>query len=275
MEYSKDNVKWKRINRNKFLFNGYYVRAGNNGSCKLLNQKTNTVRTLSSNSSVVINSEGASLVTGKLSDSTPAGTLTGGLKKKFSTIHKYTTVVRSSPSPKRIRLYTPNNFVLSEMYPYLVWENVSEAFMYRLVIGNKVIDIPGSHRDYVRYKVTQLPPGEHKFKIQVINSDGQVVYTTRENSTIRFMSAQENTTLEKKVNSIIDNFGNGIILGNFLDEQGFKVAAMDNYHNFLNESPYNTEMMPFLIKIYEDLKLNKLRCSLTTVYNNYNNYISK
>ena len=40
VEYSKNAKKWKKVRRNKFLFNGYQIRTGADGSGKITNQKT-------------------------------------------------------------------------------------------------------------------------------------------------------------------------------------------------------------------------------------------
>jgi len=268
IEYSKDGIKWKKINRNKFLFEGYYVRTGSNGLCMLLNHKTNYVREMKKNSKVMIKSKDISVISGVLSESKFIGTLTGGLSNKFIAIHNYTTVIRSVPSRSRIKLYTINSITLSNKYPYLVWKNIGDDYLYRLIIGKKSIDVPASPRDMIRFKLEQITQGEYKYKIQVLNNNGQILYDPNKMKILKWLSKKEDAEIEIKRKKINDLFNSNFITGSYLDDQGLKVAAMDYYHEFFLDNPNNFEMMPFLIKIYEDLKLTDLKTSLLKIYNN-------
>ncbi|MDM8517287.1 hypothetical protein QUF76_13885 [Desulfobacterales bacterium HSG16] len=51
---------------------------------------------------------------------------------------------------------------------------------------------------------------------------------------------------------------NGFLMGSLMEKRGLKVAAMDQYRRFLSESPDADETRPFLIKILNELKLEKL-----------------
>ena len=59
---------------------------------------------------------------------------------------------------------------------------------------------------------------------------------------------------------------NGFLLGNVLDEYGFKVAAMDRFREFLSENPDINEVRPFLMKVYDDLKLRHLKQAEALLY---------
>jgi len=270
VEYSRDDLKWEKIIKNKFLYENYYVRTSKDGLCKLLLHETSKVRDMYSNTKIKVESNKIKLISGNLSESKFTDAISESLHKKYSSIDKkYSKIVRFSPSKKRVRLYTAENIVLSDDFPYFVWENVGSEYTYRLIIGKKSIDVPGSPRDLIRFKVPQLPSGQYKYKIQVINSKRDIVYDPLEMNSIRWMSIEETITIKEKINSIKTIFNSHFLLGDYMDEQGLKVNAMDIYHNFFLDNPYNYEMMPFLIKVYDDLKLCKLRSGLLSIYNAY------
>ena len=52
VEYSKKGKKWRKVRRNKFVYDKYLVRVGDGGSVKFLNQETNETTTLNPGSEV-------------------------------------------------------------------------------------------------------------------------------------------------------------------------------------------------------------------------------
>ena len=46
IEYSKKGKKWRKVRRNKFIYDKYFVRVGDGGSVKFLNQETNETTAL-------------------------------------------------------------------------------------------------------------------------------------------------------------------------------------------------------------------------------------
>jgi hypothetical protein len=82
------------------------------------------------------------------------------------------------------------------------------------------------------------------------------------------MSEKEQAQLlnQKKAIEEIDP-ENGFLLGNFLEEKGLIVAAMDYYRHFFERNPEENQMRPFLIKVYSDLRLSQLKKAEINRYN--------
>ena len=92
VEYTKDGVHWKDINRNKPLFVGYQVRTANAASGKISIQTTRENFILNQNSLVLITAEGIEIKNGNLSKIEQPGRLISGLRKRFNKSRSYTTV---------------------------------------------------------------------------------------------------------------------------------------------------------------------------------------
>lgn len=256
---SSSGKAWELVYRNKFLFTGNRVRTGDDGSCILMNQSNKMTWILEKNSEVEINSEKIYLISGSLTEGEPATDLLGNLKRKFASVQKYTVVLRSPKKEQPITLQTVNPIVLCEEYPDLVWENVSGQYSYRLVVGDQIFEIPKTTGEIVRFTLPPMTPGQYPYYIQVV-SDGNIIYEPKEKNILRWLPASERQTLKNGELSI-EKFdsNNEFLIGNYLDEQGIKVAAMDKYESFFKNNPDAQELKPFLIKIYDELKLNKLK----------------
>ncbi|MDM8524032.1 hypothetical protein QUF80_11750 [Desulfococcaceae bacterium HSG8] len=265
VEFRNGAKEWKQVNRNKFLFNGYQVRTGGGGSCKLLNQQTNTIRVMQEDSEVEIGEAAVKLIKGKLSEGQPSVDFIGNLKRKFAKVQKYTVVLRSVRKGISADNSSANPIKLSEDYPDLVWENAGPGCSYRLVVGEKVFDIPPADGDMVRFRLKQLNPGQSDYRVQVIRNG---IPEPGNRGTLRWMTGDESEAFRKGLKSIQEiDPDNGFLMGNYMDEQGLRIAAMDQYLTFFNKNPNANEMRPFLIKIYNDLKLKKLERKEINFYN--------
>jgi hypothetical protein len=92
VEYTKDGVHWKDINRNKPLFVGYQVRTADTASGKISIQTTHENFILNQNSLVLITAKGIEIKNGSLSKIEQPGRLISGLRKRFNRSRSYTTV---------------------------------------------------------------------------------------------------------------------------------------------------------------------------------------
>jgi hypothetical protein len=268
VEYRNGGKEWKRVHRNKFLFEGYRVRTGSDGSCKLLNEQTNTLKTLTENSEVEIHADGAVAVEGGLSEEQPIVSILGNLKRKFVKVQRYTVVLRSAHKKQDVsQENVPPGLVLSQDYPDLVWENSGAEYSYRLIIGDNVFDVPAADGDTVRFRLPQMKSGGFAYKIQVLR-DGNVICDPLKSGTLYWMSDEERNAFQKGIQSVREiDPDNGFLIANYMDEQGISVAAMDLYRKFFRENPDTNEMRPFLIKVYHDLDLEKLKKREIALYN--------
>ncbi|MGN7613402.1 DUF7354 domain-containing protein [Magnetococcales bacterium HHB-1] len=266
--YTKNNVKWKKIRRNKFLFAGVTVKTSANGSGQIVNQSKNTVQDLGPNSVVKITEQGIEKVSGTLSEPRPAeGDLFKGLKNRFTKSQRYTTIRRNVRKKEAVKLVTSRKITLASAYPELVWENQGKQYSYRLVIDGKTKIIPASAESVIRIPIKNLEPGVHKYRVEVLEGD-RVVYKPRKDGEIRWLSRTEYNRYEAGIRAVrTASNGDDFLLAGYMEERGLLVPAMDLYRKYFEENPDDNDMRPMLIKAYNDLKLKKLRREEALRYN--------
>lgn len=260
IQYSKNGKKWKKVRRNKFLFAGYHIKTGADGSGKFVNQASNMTRKVGPNSLIDITKEGAQKVSGTLSDAKQAsGNLSSSLSSRFKKAQRYTTVRRSVEKKRSLKLYTVKKIKLSSTYPNMVWANQGSEYTYQLIIDGTVHNVGASNNDMVRFKVAPLSPGKHTYQVNVMK-DGDTVYKPRKTQTITWLSDSEQAKIDDELKAIEQSSnGDNFLKANYLDEQGLSVAAMDVYRDYFKANPDDLDMFPMLIKAYHDLKLPKLK----------------
>ena len=263
--YSPDGITWKNVRRNRFLFEGWHVKTASDGSCKLINQQTGMIETVEVNTHVKIFAKATKAVMGMISTPEPASDFMSLLKRKFAKVQKYSAIKRHSKYKARAELETVRKITLSRDYPDLVWENAGSEYSYRLVIGKNIFDIPASDNDMIRFPLNRMPSGPSDYYVQLIRN-GEIAYTPEKKGRIHWMSDAEIKEFREEETRIRETDPAGFLLGNFMDDRGLKVAAMDLYRKFIAENPDANEMRPFLIKIFGDLKLRTLKDAEMAVY---------
>lgn len=268
VEYSRNGTDWRKVRRTKYLFAGYQIKTGKDSSGKLLNQKTGMAQTLGANSQIEVHPDKIELVGGSLSEpKAQSGSIFQGLSNKFAKAQRYTTVRRSvtkeevgcNPKVRTIRKVT-----LSSEHPDLVWRNACPEYSYRLIIDDRSIDVPAqSTAEMIRYKVTDVKPGEHTYRVEVLDIDG-VVYIPKKDSTFSLLSKSEEKKLRAQTKKVADDV---FVLTDVLEANDMYVAAMDAYRAHFLENPDDNDMRPLLIKSYNDLKLSNLKESEARLYN--------
>ncbi|GBC62106.1 hypothetical protein DENIS_3069 [Desulfonema ishimotonii] len=258
MFISEKNMPWEMVFRNKFLYEGYRIRTGEGGYCKLIDQQTHLIQTVLSNTEVEVQNTGIRVVRGNISESGPIGDFISCLKRKFARIQKYTTI-RRGEDKSELRLSTIPRITLSESYPDLVWENPGAEYTYQLVIGQKIFDVPATDAPMVRFRISGLSPGRSDYHVQVLYKN-EICYIPDRRGEIQWLSGEEDHALREQELCLREiDPDNGFLLGNLMDERRVKVAAMDYYRDFLLENPGINEARPFLMKVYNDLRLKKLK----------------
>ena len=268
VQYSRNGTDWRKVRRTKYLFAGYHIKTGDDSSGKLINQNTGMVQTLGSNSQIEVGADKIRLVAGSLSEpKEQSGSIFQGLSNKFAKAQRYTTVRRSvnkeedSCNPK---VRTIRNVTLSSEHPDLVWRNACPEYSYRLVIDERPIDVPAqSTAEMIRFKVVDVAPGDHAYRVEVLDIDG-VVYIPKKGSAFNVMSKSEEKKLKARTKKVVDDV---FVLTDILEESGMFVAAMDAYREHFQENPDDNDMRPLLIKSYNDLKLSNLKESEARLYN--------
>jgi hypothetical protein len=269
VEYSRNGNKWNPVRRTKYLFAGYHIRTGKDGSGTLINQESGMSQELGFNSEIQIDDGNVMVLAGSLSEPEQEETsLFQSLMNKFAKAQRYTTVRRSINSGEEAcdnKVRTIRNVTVSPRHSDLVWRNACPEFSYKLVIDRDApIDVPAqSTSEMIRYDVASSSTGEHSYRVEVLDKDG-TVYIPNKDSKFQVMSAAE----EKELVAVLDQVGDDIFLEtNLLEEKGLYVAAMDAYREYFQENPDDNDMRPLLIQSYQGLKLSNLRESEARLYN--------
>ena len=257
---SKNGKKWKKVRRNKFLFAGYQIKTGANGSGKLVNQATNMTREIGAGSVIEITASDAKAVSGTLSEAKKdSGSLVSGLGQRFAKAQRYTTVRRSVEKKKKLKLKTAQQITLSAAYPDLVWASAGKQYTYRLTIDGKAHDVAAVSGHMVRYTVAALTPGKHEYTVEVLE-DGKTAYKPKKASKITWLSAGEEGKIAATLTQIeATSPGDTLSQAIFLDQNGMTVSAMDLYTKYFETNADDIDMYPMLIKSYHDLKLAKMK----------------
>lgn len=267
VEYSRNGTDWRKVRRTKYLFAGYHIKTAKNSSGKLISQQTGMAQTLGANSRIKVGKDKIHLVAGSLSEpKAQSSSIFHGLSNKFAKAQRYTTVRRGvrkeetcNPKVRTIRKVT-----VSSEYPDLVWRNACPEYSYRLVIDDRVIDVPAqSTAEMIRYRVIDVQPGDHVYRVEVLDIDG-VVYIPKKDSAFSLMSKSEEKKLKAQTEAVSDDV---FVLTDVLEANEMFVAAMDAYRQHFSENPDDNDMRPLLIKSYNDLKLSNLKDSEARLYN--------
>ncbi|MGE0083610.1 MAG: hypothetical protein AB7S75_04250 [Desulfococcaceae bacterium] len=256
--YSPDGQTWKPVNRNKFLFEGWHVKTGADSVCKLLKHRTDTIEVLTAGTEIETTAGLTKVLQGNISDTRPARSFSAFLKRRFASIQKY-TVTRSEKSGRDIRLKTARNITLSEDYPDLVWDSPGPEYTYQLFVGDKMFNVPGTEKDMVRFRVPRPSPGEIPYCVNVLYKD-EVLYAPEDRNTLKWLSDEEKKTFHQELARMLEIApDNRFLLGVFMEDNGFRVVAMDYYRDFLSENPDAAEVRPFLLRVLGDLNLENMK----------------
>ena len=262
--YSPDGKNWKKIYRNRFLYEGGLVKTGKDGTCRFFDPQRQTIQDMESDTEVEIHASGTVTRRGRISEPASAGSFMNFFQRKFTRVRKYVIIRREDAGNSELK--TVPEICLSADYPDLVWENMGPEYAYRLTVGEKTYDVPASEEDMVRFRLTGILPGTHSFHIEMVYQ-GELIGSSGKNGRICWLSDGEKRFFREKEGKIREiDPDNGFLLGNVMDEYGFRVAAMDQFRKFLAENPEIHEVRPFLIKIYSDLGLERRRQSESLLY---------
>jgi hypothetical protein len=269
IEYSKKGNRWKKVRRNKFIYNNYLVKVGADSTIKFLNQKTNETTLLTANSTVKVTAGGLEVIEGSLGDTSSAGGLLSGLSKQFSKTQKYTTVRRAAKKAG-IDLKLATNTVSSN-FSELAWESAGADYAYRLHLGTKdrktntwadsaVYEVPSTGGDIVRTSIKPISK-KQKYFVEVLDGSGKVAFTTKA-ANLKVLSGKNLAKFEKQKGQFQSMDESGFMYAGLLKDSGLLVPALDQYTKFFTEFSDDediNELRPFLIEVYSRLRLAHLK----------------
>ena len=199
VEYSRDGEKWRAVTRAKYLFSGYHVRTGADGSGNFINQESGLAQSLSANVTAMVGAAGLEVSAGEVSDpfSSDAG-LMDGLANKFASAQRYTTVRRAVKKPGEpeceVKVRLARKITVSEGYADLVWEKACPDNTFVVVLGEQAFDVPSSATgEHIRFQLPLPAAGEYDLRLDVKAGD-EVVYTPRRPGKLKFAARPPVTT---------------------------------------------------------------------------------
>ena len=269
VEYSRNGNSWIPVRGTKYLFEGYMIRTGSKSGGKLINQQSGMAQQLGSNSRIEVKADSVFLVSGNLTPpKEESSSIFQSLMNKFAKAQRYTTVRRSVTSGDEAscdnKVRTIKTVTVSPSHPDLVWRDACPEFSYRLVIDGTAVAVPAqSTSEMIRYSVNDVKPGEHTYRVEVIDKDGTVYIPRKESSFVVIDEAGD-----QKLTQDLSMFADDVFMQtNYLEENGLHVAAMDAYREYFQDHPDDNDMRPLLIQAYQELKLSNLRESEARLYN--------
>ena len=184
-----------------------------------------------------------------------------GLMNKFAKVQRYTTVRRGVGEANACnnKVRTIRSVTVSPAHPDLVWRNACPEYSYKLIVDGKDT-FEGSAQstaEMIRFPVSDFKPGEHTYRVEVLDNDG-TVYIPRKDSRFTMLSMKE----ERKVMSGLQDRGDDVFMQtDLLEANELFVAAMDAYRGYFADNPEDNDMRPLLIGSYQNLKLTNLQNS--------------
>jgi hypothetical protein len=268
VEYSRNGTSWRPIRRTKYLFSGFQIKTGADGSGKLINQVTGMSQDMGPNTEITIGEGDIALVAGSLSEpKQESASIFEGLSNKFAKAQRYTTVRRGSKPDDGScdnKVRTVKAVTVSPSHPDLVWRNACPEFSYKLIVDGETFEIPAqSTSEMIRFSVADVTPGDHTYRVEVLDNDG-TVYIPRKDSNFTMIDSSAEEQIMNKVSAAGDDV---FVKSGILEGANMQVAAMDNYRGYFAENPDDNDMRPLLIQSYQDLKLSNLRENEARLYN--------
>jgi hypothetical protein len=265
VEYSRSGARWRPIRRTKYLFVGYRIRTGSDGSGKIVNQSTGATQALGSNSEIEVATGGITKLSGKLTaPKIESGSIFEGLANKFAKAQRYTTVRRGVDKPCNNKVKTIRAITVSSSHPDLVWRNACPEYSYRLVVEGNAHDVPAeANSEMIRFSIADMPAGTYSYKVEVMDNDG-IVYNPRKESQFTILDKKSDKKIARRLQAMGDDV---FVRTDLLEQEGLHVAVMDSYREYFLENPDDNDMRPLLIQAYSDLKLTNLKDNEARLYN--------
>ena len=248
--YSTDGSNWEKIDRRTFVFPGQTIKTGPNGNCKIIFESFKYTKYIEKNSHVIIENDDIKVLSGNVKNQEKVFNILENIKRKFLCVQRYVSVPRSLKINKNI-FNLPVSLVVCDNYPNLVWENCGPDYSYKLTIDKNIYDIQKSKQSIIKFKLKNIKPGEHSYQVEVMHNS--TLYQKAKSKFYWLSEEEYKPILSKEKNlQLIDD--KGFLLGNYLDDKGLKVAALDYYLNFFSLE-YDNNLVPFIAKVYKELGL--------------------
>ena len=274
VEYSRDGEKWRPVTRAKYLFSGYHVRTGADGSINFINQASGLAQSLSANVTAMVGDAGLEASAGEVSDPFKSdASLMDGLANKFASAQRYTTVrraVKKLGEPEcKVKVRLAREITVSEGFADLVWEKACPDNTFVIVLGEQQFDVPaGDAGEHIRFQLPVPTAGEYDLRLDV-KAGEEVVYTPRRPGKLKVLAAAEEANIKASLVAVRDDY---FAQADVLEQHGLLVPAMDAYRAYFSAYPDDIEMKPMFIA---NLQALQLMMEKTAEAQKYNDFISE
>jgi hypothetical protein len=271
VEYSRDGEKWRPVTRAKYLFSGYHIRTGADGSGNFINQESGLAQSLSANVAAMVGDTGLEVSAGEVSDpfSSDAG-LMDGLANKFASAQRYTTVRRAVKKPGEpeceVKVRLAREITVSEGFADLVWDKACPDNTFVIVLGEQQFEVPAdASGEHIRFQLPVPDAGEYALRLDV-KAGEEVVYTPRRPGKLKVLAAGEEATIKASIVAAGDDF---FAQADVLEQHGLLVPAMDAYRAYFDVYPDDIEMKPLFIANLQALQLMKEKTAEAQKYDDF------
>ena len=270
VEVSVDGKQWRPVTRAKLLFAGAEVRTGKDGHATLIASANNAALELQADTVVVVRDKDLQVVSGEAAAPRSRSGLFSffaDVQRRWESRQRYTTVRRGVENPWQVE--TANAISVSANYPDLVWQNGGSDVTYRLTVDGKVFAVPGVAADapFVRFGLTDLAPGAHQYRIEVLDQTGVVKYTDKDGGKLTWLTAQKSQAVHTQHAAMLaDKTKDDDEIAEFLAGNGLLVPAMEHYRAVTLANPAEIDVLPAVLKLYAGLRLDTLRQQEAATY---------
>lgn len=154
------------------------------------------------------------------------------------------------------------NLVVSDSFPYIVWEGLGEKVSYELWVGGVRYAVPANPSDIIAVRIEKFE-GVAYVQLNaflngvIISGDASVENREYENvNSLKWVA--DNRVLGLIPQTFKDLPMKEIVkVGRLLEKEDMWVAAMSCYRQFSLENPEELEIIPYLLRTYRKLNLKK------------------
>ena len=206
VEISSDGKQWRPVTRAKLLFAGTEVRTGADGHATVIAEANNASLELRPQALVEVRASDVRIVSGDVAAPRADSGLFGffsDLQRRWEGRQRYTTVRRGVNNAWEVE--TANAVTASDDYPQLAWQNGGSDVSYRITVDSQVFSAPAAAAaaPYVTFALHGIAPGEHQYRIEVLDASGAVKYTDKDGGKLTWLDAQKSHTLQAQHHALL------------------------------------------------------------------------
>jgi len=266
VEVQESDDDWRTINEAAILFVGDRVRTLADSRATIYLQDKPGATIIHEETDLQIADGKLMIVHGSVSESQDSDDgFFARLIENLIAARAYVIQTRESQCDPMVR--TTRHITLSALHPELVWRNACSDYGYRVIIDDEVFSVPeGATTQTIRFRVKNVFPGEHPYRVQVLDGD-QVVYSQATESTFTWIDDDAANEIASVLNQ---RNRDALELADYLERRGLLVPAMELYEEYFRLNAADNHLRPLLIKSYAELRLNNMQANEVRIFQSLN-----